>query len=380
VTGQPDLILHVGAPKCGSSAVQTVLSRRPAFSGLDGQRYAYCCLNTDGSLLSGRALRVKATLSPFGFACSRDATRPEQMRQWLPAARALRQLRADGSVPILSSEGWARRAALFAEAGLIEQAGGNAHVIVFVRPPVEWLNSAWWQWGVWTGNGLDRFIARNVAQTRWADHIDAWRRVPGVARVSVRLSVRDVVPQFFGFLGAKADASNRSNSGVPPAFLYFQLRNRRFRSSAHASQTEFAVGRHLKDGQSTAPWVLPQDVVAAQMQALAPVTAALTDRLEPEQRRAMEDDPRWWTPDAYAERPTADPADHTTPDALLGLYDALAGGLGPLDQLRHRSERRRFKAAISTGGLEAVDTVLAAMVDRVLAKDLRRRGRRLIWL
>ena len=379
MTDASGLIVHAGAPKCGSSALQTVLSHRPVFTGADGRRYAYCCLNEDGSLLSGRSLRIKAALSPFFFTCSRDIATTQQMARMLPAADNLRRFREDNGTPVLSSEGWVRRAKFFAESRLLERAGGGAHVVIFVRPPMEWLNSGWWQWGVWSGNPLDRFIKRNVALTRWAEQIEAWRAVPGVARVSVRLASQDVVPQFFDLLDAQADRSERSNSGVPAAFLYFELRNRRFRASPHASQTEFAVGRHLRDVRASAPWVLPQAKVAALFDELSHVPGELATLLEPAQRKAMEADPRWWSPAPYAGRQVADPDRYATPASLTGLYDALIAGLRPFDRLRHGGERARLVTA-APGGPEAADPLIAGVVDRILARDLRRRGRRLVWL
>ncbi|MBP0484492.1 hypothetical protein [Sagittula salina] len=37
----PRILLHVSAPKCGSSALQTALSASPVLRGSDGSRIAY---------------------------------------------------------------------------------------------------------------------------------------------------------------------------------------------------------------------------------------------------------------------------------------------------------------------------------------------------
>ena len=52
-------ILHVGAPKCGSSALQTALSAHPALTGADGRRHVYLAARISGVISDGEPVRMR---------------------------------------------------------------------------------------------------------------------------------------------------------------------------------------------------------------------------------------------------------------------------------------------------------------------------------
>lgn len=63
------LLLHVGAPHCGSVALQTALSATPSLPTQDGQELRYTALSPQSggwTVLSGRSLRMAAERSIKG--------------------------------------------------------------------------------------------------------------------------------------------------------------------------------------------------------------------------------------------------------------------------------------------------------------------------
>ena len=70
-TSMPHMILHIGAPKCGSSALQTVLSMTPDLQDRSGNAYRYTAVQTSLGAYEvryGRALTRSAQSSSYGYA------------------------------------------------------------------------------------------------------------------------------------------------------------------------------------------------------------------------------------------------------------------------------------------------------------------------
>jgi len=373
VSDDVGLIIHAGAPKCGSSSLQSALSRSPDFAARDGRRYAYCVLQPDGTLLSGDGVRRRAAASPFGYASSPNVPEMDLRAGSAAIAGALGRLRAERGIPILSSEAWIHQAAAVAESGLVAKAGGRAHVVVFVRPPVEWLNSAWWQWGVWSGARLDQFLKRNIHGTRWHVHATAWSRIEGVEKVTLRLAGPDVVDAFYGLLGAEPGPRQAVNQGIPPAFLSFLLRNRDYRDGPHAAHVEFIVSRHLGNGRNRAPWALSQERIGRIFESVPHLPGAVQALLPPDDAEAMEADRRWWDKAAYRAREVESLDALSTGAAVIALHAALIAKLGPVARWQLRGSAARLRSAVRAGQVDAADREIARAVDVILARDRERR-------
>ena len=85
----------------------------------------------------------------------------------------------------------------------------RARVVAYVRPQIEWFNSAWWQWWTWR----DEFDtpADLLRQwrggwrpgfMRWRTQLAPWLVNPSVDGLTVRLYRRDTLPDFLELLGA----------------------------------------------------------------------------------------------------------------------------------------------------------------------------------
>lgn len=366
-------ILHVGASKCGSTSLQTALCRRPEFTARDGRRFAYVAIDRYGALLSGPALLRRAETSFLVSTASPNATSAKAVDSLLaPAIPALEAMIAEGTTPILSCEGWGRNAEAFAESGFVTRLGGGAQVALFVRPPVDWMNSAWWQWGAWTPLTLDKYIDRQLPQLRWPQLAKGWSAVPGVARVDLGLATSDIAPRFFDLIGADTPPMVQANAGVPPAFLLFMMRNRKYRPDPHSPQTEFVVARHLPPGRHPTPWVLGDAQVARIMAALGKVPAKLRKRLPPADQAEMDGDPRWTQAEAYADRRVDDLTAYETPEALADVIGQLRGGLGEDAAAARADALARLSGHRDV--IRAADTVIAASVDEMYDRLKKRTG------
>lgn len=369
-----DLILHIGAPKCGSSSLQSALSRTPNFQGRAGESYCYACLKPTGGLLQGKALTRRAMASPYMYAASPNVhTEVLAQANLARNADAIAALRATGKTVILSSEGWITRTSQFEATDFIRKAGGNAHVVVYLRPSLDWLNSAWWQWGVWGKRDVARFSTVNTSAVRWPARLQAWEQSPGVSRLTVRLASSDTVANFYELLNADVPQMKNANSGVPPAFLHFLLRNRAYRPNAHDASTEFVVGRNIAAQRVPAPWAIPESVAVDTAKKLRNVPKKLMPFLETPERKLVEDDPRWWSADAYSGRQIDQPEDYLTPESLSGLLLQLTSELKPR-QTRHIPDALADIAHSAPSERVAVaDKYIRQSVDALKRRDHRTR-------
>ena len=359
----PRLILHVGAPKCGSTALQLALSNQPQFGAPDGRRFDYVALGPGGSLFSGADLSDRARRTSSGSKSSPNFPDAERAAGILdPARPALAAMIAEGRTPILSSEGWVKCAGIFAGNGFLDRLGGGALVVLYVRPPVDWLNSAWWQWGAWLPIPLDNWVRRQVKGPWWVEAAEEWAAVPGVSGVRVELA-EDVTTRFFSMLGASAPQAVRANAGVPPAFLQFLRRNRQYRKDAHSPRTEFVVARHLPARRWPTPWVLEPQHIRMAFNNAPDLAEGLRPWLGKADRAALDANRKWWTPDAYADRAVDDLARYETPEALAELVGMLRGGLGD-DAAAAEAEAAR-RIAASPEPVATADAMIAQAVDEM---------------
>ncbi len=311
--------IHIGAPKCGSSAVQTALSAQPRFES-DGARLAYAALTPDGALLCGPELADVASRSAYRYAASASA-------QAIAANGDLDQLAAacaaEGDMLILSSEIWFYEADIFRQTRLLERLGLSATIVAYVRPQADYLNAAWWQWGAWGAHPFDIWIkAKQIQRTYWASILEDWRTVPGVIDVQARLlNAGDVVDDFYALLGARAPKRVRANRSLPGPVLRLMQHHRHLRARPEASAIDFILERHLKLDAPT-PWVIKPDLVEHIVKSCAEDNARLRSMLSPAQQTLMDEDARWRDPKAYAEKIAEPPGPVPLDGAEMGALAA----------------------------------------------------------
>ena len=353
------VVLHVGMPKCGSSALQSAFSATPELKGHDGRALRYVALQRNGQLLHGNALRERAAISQSGYVPSARLARPGGFavarRRYI--VRQLHEAAHDGARLLLSNEAWGHEHAEFRGTRFLEKLGLDAEVVLYVRPQVAWCNSAWWQWGAWKDVPLQRWVRNQQQRTCWAEVVKGWRQVPGVAKVSVRLLPQDIVADFCTLLGAAAPVTTAINPSLPEAVLRVFQRHRWLRPTADDSAIEFVIGRHLRFEGAGTPCVLDAESCARIVQQSHDGNLELLELLDDASRQRMRDDPAWWSAEFWADRGVqgwkpppvnAAQSDQLAAAALDALYRLDAQLLE--SQARERKLRRRLERAQSADG------------------------------
>jgi hypothetical protein len=379
----PALILHIGAPKCGSSALQTALTAQPDVMTADGRRLRYAILRQIGARyrhVQGGMLSRAAALSPYGYLSCPNFGRTVDADALIAALSSVfRSGQEGGWVPVLSCEGWINHPGQFAR--LLEGLGyPPVQVIAFLRPPVEWVNAAWWQWGVWSFPHVAAWQKRGLLTYRFADDLELWQQIPNV-RLDIRRARPDVVQKFSDLTAAPLHDHPQSNASPPASLIGFLLRNRRFRPTPHDARAEFVFQRWCPPvaGEPGGLWALnPQ-----QIRDLRPVTSGnmrvLRRLLTDEAQQDVFADPGWRDETTYhpvLKRGLSRP--HAL-EALPTLHAALVAGVSAAE--------KRAVATVAPDAdapVEVWDRALAALFERLLAADAQARqgglvGRALSW-
>lgn len=303
------LLLHIGMGKCGSSALQTYLCSEE-FSAVVSGRCAYVALHQDGSLLWGDSLSACVATSVFGYCSSHTGSAISELdsKQRKNVVAQLKALGEQYDTLILSNEGWGPNPEHFIVDCLFSDPAFDVSVLAYVRPQVEWMNSAWWQWGAWTKAPMPRWVNNNRPKAQWYALIQQWNVKPWVNQVDIRLLDGDVVQDFMAYLGYTVPASSRTNQSLSASVLRLFQHNRQLRPGPHDSAIEFAMARHLSLEAGKNPWVLKYPQVEQLIEFYRQDNEQLVDILPTEQSKKMLRDPRWWQAETYAARNVSPPS------------------------------------------------------------------------
>ncbi len=332
------ITLHIGASKCGSSALQRFLSHSPTFD-LGSQPLHYVVIDQHGTLLTADAIRQRAARSAAGYASSAsfEYVTSENLIALVSDACP------EGHI-LLSNEGWLQEAAYCRAHSTLAHLEGTLSVLVYVRPQTQFLNSAWWQWGAWARRPTPgKFLQERLPTARWFELISGWRDVPGVDSINVRLLPESIVEDMLGVLGwegrsgREAVDSGRSNRSLPGDVLRVLQRHApRLRNHPHASEIDFVLERAFEAHPGRTPWIIDPGQMQQMIDYYREDNERLLELLDAEQQDQMRADIRWWEPydpERPIESPLPVPAADPVADALLA--DAFAA------LLESDRERRR---------------------------------------
>lgn len=316
-------VLHIGASKCGSSALQKFLSLNKEKLAGNNKNYRYTVIDKEGHIRTGAAILRRAQASAHGYVSSTGAGAIVKLMK-SDLAGLKRKLRASigNADPILSYEGWYFEHQAFDRRNILPELGITAHVVFYVRPQVEFMNSAWWQWGAWMNKPFDEWFSWQLGRVRWAQYVHAWKQVTGVEKVTVRLLPENIVTDFKDLLGISCTDTDVtvSNKSLPGVLLRVMQRNPELRSDAHFSRIDFILDEHFRDLTGQTPWVLNEGNVELILNTTRASNAELLSLLEDDQKELFRGDSRWWKANCYANRTAESPTPQPSPDPELERY------------------------------------------------------------
>lgn len=298
--------IHIGAAKCGSSAIQTYFSQFPEGPCIDGETYTYCCL-AKGKVLMPRMVAASARQCILGYVNSSisETLSIDEIRRMKDETSVL-----DGKL-IVSQERWMCDLKDQEMRGQILEIvrgdrGRQLHLVGFVRPPVKWINSAWWQWGVWDGAiDKDEWIDDMIKRARWSEYFDIYQRDSGISRVTLMPIRKNVVDQFaeVAMISRRAEMDRKANTALPAEVLEMLLKSKRIRCDPHDSFPDFVSLRALGNSPfcyTPAPWGLTMSQVKRIIDETRDSILSLMPNLSACDQACVAADPSWWDADYYS--------------------------------------------------------------------------------
>jgi hypothetical protein len=316
-----------------------------------------------------------ARLDPFGYTSFPNFIRNKDPS---PIARAVRAAyakgQAEGFVPVLSSEGWISAPKIFADI-LSDLSYPRVDVVVFLRPPLEWLNAAYWQWGTWLAGDVEHWLHHGGLAFDFGAALKKWDQIPHV-RMHVRAVQGDVLGQFSAATGLRVPSAGKQNAASPRSLIGVLLRNRHFRVDGHDSQTEFVFKRWCPMVRGPKLWAFD----ARQMEALRlqhqEELSLLRRYLDPSQDLGL----LTGAPQQVQAKTTE--ADFRAASELGALYAALRTGLEQACSAAGRSKPKladlpRVRAeTIAPEEIAAWDAPICAALEALLDADKAARAKR----
>jgi len=248
------LLIHAGFAKCGSASIRTAIFQN------------FRKLQKDNVFVFDKDLtiaRMAADLigTPI-WSLEQARKHSENLTQRLSAEVAPLLRRKGDHLAILSAENLANPGMADLFAGIDAECAVS--VIFYLRPQLQWIPSAWKQWGLKTGASLSDFVAQCI-DTRtpaFKRDIENWKSMLPAANIDVRFLIPELLAggnpaqDFFKLLGLsekeyhfEAEARNPS---LDVSVLHVLSKNPHLFSDVHDNRLMLGLTRALpKEFRST---------------------------------------------------------------------------------------------------------------------------------
>jgi hypothetical protein len=237
------IILHAGFAKCGSASIRSALLQN------------FRELQKHNVLVFDKDLRIARTAADLVgtpiWVLEEARKKSEDLTQRLSEEIARVAKRKRDYLAILSAEN-------LANPGMVELFPQLDHhlqvcVIFYLRPQLQWIPSAWKQWGLKQGVPLSDFVAQciNARRPLFRVAIDAWKSALPAAKFHVRFLIPDLLnggnpaQDFFHLLGLPEDNYNLENEPRNPSLdvsiLHVLSKNPHLFSGVHDNSLTLAL-------------------------------------------------------------------------------------------------------------------------------------------
>jgi len=241
------LLIHAGFAKCGTASIRTALFQN------------FRKLQKDNVFVFDKDLRIagKATdlIGTPIWALEQARKHCENLTQRVSAEIAPLLTRKGDHLAILSAENLANPGMAELFAGLDRQC--DVSVIFYLRPQLQWIPSAWKQWGLKTGASLSDFVDQciDTCTPAFRRDIENWKSTLPTADIHVRFLIRELLSggnpaqDFFNLLGLSKKEyvfeTEARNPSLDVSVLHVLSKNPHLFSDVHDNSLTLSLTRAL---------------------------------------------------------------------------------------------------------------------------------------
>jgi len=241
------LIIHAGFAKCGSASIRTALFQN------------FRKLQTDNVFVFDKDLRIARTAADLVgtpiWSLEQARKKSQKLVQRLGAEIAAVSKRKGDHVAILSAENLANPG--MAELFMNLDSEFDMDVVFYLRPQLQWVPSAWKQWGLKTGVPLGDFVSQCIdARTpTFTRDIESWKATLPAANTHVRFFIPELLAggnpaqDFFNLFGLSEKEfkfeSEARNPSLDVSILHVLSKNPHLFSDVHDNRLTLALTRTL---------------------------------------------------------------------------------------------------------------------------------------
>ena len=241
------IVIHAGFGKCGNASIRAALFQN--FRKL--QKHNVLIFDKDLRIARSAADLVGTPI----WSVERARKKAENLTQRLGRELAAVSRRKADYLAILSAENLSNPGMSELFTGLDSQF--EVCVVFYVRPQLQWIPSAWKQWGLKTGIPLGDFVSQCVEAHRPSFRlgIESWESALPGAKLHVRFLVPELLrggnpaQDFFHLLGLSQDEYDVENDPRNPSLdfsvLHVLSKNPQLFSDVHDNSLMLALTRAL---------------------------------------------------------------------------------------------------------------------------------------
>ena len=252
----PTLILHIGGPKCGSSALQTFLTQNPKLKHLDGRTVEYWTVSSGGNgELEPSFTPVLRRNYSKGLRYTNSQTSPEEFKtsciHSLFDKFVLENDEKKNKVFIFSMERWSRDFQKTEVTKCVCKKNYEIIIYLSVRPQIDILIPAYLQWTIWNENPTLESTFEMITQfADWERQFQNAHKL-GADKVDVRYT-RNIVEDFCNLYKIKQTlikqpATRIINKSLPIEAISLLSRNRVLRPGPHDSFIDFLIEDYISE-------------------------------------------------------------------------------------------------------------------------------------
>ena len=248
------LFIHAGFAKCGSASIRTGLFQN------------FRKLQQDNVFVFDKDLKIaRRAADLIGtpiWSLEQAKRQSENLTRRLSAEIAPLLKRKGDHLSILSAENLANPGMADLFVGLDSRC--DVSVIFYLRPQLQWIPSAWKQWGLKTGTSLSDFVAQciNTRTPTFRRDIESWKSALPAANIRVQFLIPELLAggnpaqDFFNLLNLSQREyrfeSEARNPSLDVSVLHVLSKNPHLFSDVHDNRLMLALTRALpKEFRST---------------------------------------------------------------------------------------------------------------------------------